>query len=258
MGDEEDQELAESSEYDWLTVDTALDVVIGLSVALGPQFGELWKVFEKPVMKCASSQEAVERSTAVGVIAECTAAMGSAVTPFTTQLLKLLLHRLKDEDAETRSNAAYATGLLVQHSEAANVYLPAYNEILGKLEPLLQTSRARTLDNASGCVSRMIMKHADKVPVSEVLPVMVGLLPLKEDFEENKPIYECIVGLYQQGNATVQGLTEKLIPVFDAVLGEPKEQLEDETRAKVVEVVKYIASQNAAAVQGHANLAAVL
>jgi hypothetical protein len=259
LGDDEEQEdVEETSEYDWLVVDTALDVVIGLAQALGPQFGEMWKIFEKPVMKSASSNEAVERSTAVGVIAECTASMGDAVTPYTTTILKLLLHRLTDEDPETRSNAAYATGLLVANSSNSAAYLPSYNDILAKLEPLLHTERARTLDNASGCVSRMIMAHPDKVPIDQVLPVLVDLLPLKEDYEENTPIYECIVGLYQAGNATVQELTPKLIPVFAHVLGEPKEQLEDETRAKLIEAVRYLAKQQPALLQGQDALGAFL
>ncbi len=37
--------------HDWLVIDTALDVVVGLAVALGPAFAELWKIFEKPVME---------------------------------------------------------------------------------------------------------------------------------------------------------------------------------------------------------------
>lgn len=197
IGEEEHEELEEeeSSEYDWLVIDTALDVVIGLSAALGEQFTEVWKVFQKPVMKYASSQTNYERSTAIGVIAECTAHMGKGVTPYTQTLLKLLLHRLSDEDDETKSNAAYAVGLLVYHSTDSATYLPAYNQILTKLEPLLHTKRARNLDNASGCVCRMIMAHQDKVPVDDIMPVLVDLLPLKEDYEENKPIFECITGL---------------------------------------------------------------
>jgi len=48
--DHEDLEDEESSEYDWLVIDTALDVAIGLATALGSQFSELWKIFQKPVM----------------------------------------------------------------------------------------------------------------------------------------------------------------------------------------------------------------
>ncbi len=118
MGDDDDHEGLEDeeqAEYDWLVIDTALDVIIGMSAALGEQFSELLKIFLKPVMKFASSQTAYERSTAVGVIAECTSHMKSGVTPFTSQLLKLLLHRMSDEDPEAKSNAAYAVGLLVLH-----------------------------------------------------------------------------------------------------------------------------------------------
>ncbi len=55
-------------------------------------------------------------------------------------------------------------------------------------------------DNAAGCVSRMILKHKDAVPVAEVLPVLVGLLPLKKDYEENEPIYQCIGMLCKSPN----------------------------------------------------------
>jgi hypothetical protein len=255
MGDDDDhEENEESSEYDWLVIDTALDVVIGMSAALGEQFAEVWKIFMKPVMKFASSQTSYERSTAVGVIAECTSNMKSGVTPFTSQLLKLLLHRMSDEDAETKSNAAYAMGLLLFHSTDSTTYLSSYNTVLTKLEPLLQTRHARTLDNACGCVSRMIMAHQDKVPVDDIMPVLVGLLPLKEDYEENTPIFECISGLYQNQNSAILGLTQQLVPVFAAVLGEPTEQLEDPVRAKVIEVVKFIAGKEPALIQGNESL----
>lgn len=254
IGDDEDREALddeESSEYDWLVIDTALDVIIGLSAALGSQFSEPWKIFQKPVMKYASAQTNFERSTAIGVIAECTSNMGAGVTEFTEPLLKLLLHRLTDEDNETKSNAAYAIGLLIFHSTDSATYLPAYKQILTKLEPLLHTQIARTLDNASGCVCRMIMAHQDQVPVADILPVLVDLLPLKEDYEENKPIYECITGLYEHQNATIMSLTPKLLPVFAAVLDEPTEQLDPETRNRIVAVVKFIHGKDASLIQGN-------
>ena len=85
MGDDEDLEtLQETSEYDWLVIDTAMDVITSMAVALGPTFGELWKTFEKTILKYAGSTEHVERSTSVGVIAEAIGGMGEAITPFTT------------------------------------------------------------------------------------------------------------------------------------------------------------------------------
>jgi hypothetical protein len=195
LGDEEDQDIiGESSEYDWLVIDTALDVVVGLATALGTQFAEIWKMFEKSVIKMASSPDAGERSTATGAIGECIAAgMKEGVTPYTEKLLKVLLHRLSDEDPDTKSNAAYGMGLLITYSTNSAAYLPSYNQILSKLEPLL--SIEESTDNAAGCVSRMITAHPERVPISEVIPALVNLLPLKKDYLENTPIYECIVGL---------------------------------------------------------------
>ena len=175
-------------------------MIIGLSAALGSQFAEPLKVLQKPILKFASSQTAYERSTVMGVIAECAQNMGAAVTPYTDSLLKVLMHRLSDEDPETKSNAAFGTGMLIYHSTDSAAYLPSYNSILSKLENLLHTTGARIQDNASGCVCRMIMAHEDRVPLNDILSVLVDLLPLKEDFEENGPVYRCIYQLCKSPN----------------------------------------------------------
>ena len=196
FGDEEDlSSLDGTSEFDWVTIDTALDVVIGIANALGETFGQLWKIFEKPIMAFASGSEGYERSTAVGTIAECIKAMGASVTPFTSQLLKLLLHRMSDEDSEAKSNAAYGIGLLQEGSKNDKEILKSFPTILSKLEPLLQTDEARAKDNAAGCVSRMIMRHPSNIPVEQVLPALLDILPLKNDYDENVPVYDMIVKL---------------------------------------------------------------
>ncbi|KAF2745354.1 ARM repeat-containing protein [Sporormia fimetaria CBS 119925] len=242
LGDDlEDEVLEESSEYDWLVVETAMEVVTCLAVALGPSFGELWKMFEKPIVKYASSQESAERTAAVGNIAECVCYMGESCTPFTTGLLKLFLHRLSDEDFETKSNAVYGVGLLCEKTTDVSEILKNLPSIFSKLEPLLDArDQARLLDNTAGCVSRLISRFPEKIPVGEVLPRLVDLLPLREDYEENKPIYSMLVKLYQAQEPTVQQLTPRLMPVFEKVLSPPEEQLEEETRAQLVELVKYL------------------
>jgi len=189
-------ELGESSEYDWVLIESALDCVLGLAAALGPAFGDAWKIVGQSITKYASSTESIERSHAVGIIADSVRYMGKGCTQHTSALMKLLLHRLSDEDAETKSNAAYATGLLCQNSEANDEIVKNYPAILTKLEPLLHTSGHRILDNACGCVARMIMAHENAVgPLEQILGALTGLLPLKEDFEENEPIYMMFVQL---------------------------------------------------------------
>ncbi|KND88685.1 putative importin subunit beta-4 [Tolypocladium ophioglossoides CBS 100239] len=232
LGDEEEeQEVDEgSSEFDWLVIDTALDVVVGLSAALGPAFGELWKIFEKPVLRLASSTEDLHRSAAVGIIAEISKYTAEGISPYTESLGQALARRLSDPDPLTKSNAAYAMGLLILHSTETSKTVPLYPQLWEKLEPLLSMNEMRMTDNVSGCLCRMIMKHPDGGFVSEVLPAVVNALPLTEDYEENEPIYQCIYKLYEQGNETVQQLTPQLVGIFEKVLGPPEEQLEQDTR----------------------------
>lgn len=200
LGDEDaeldESLLQESSEYDWHVIDTALDVLVGLSTALGQNFDELWKMFEKPVLKYVSSQESVERSTAVGTLAQCVRNMESACTPYTSNLMKVILHRIGDEDPDVKANAVYAAGVLCEMSGDDKQIIGNYDTILTKLEPLLDAGQApRVLDNAAGCVCRMISKYPAHVPLQMVLPALVNILPTREDFEENKPIFQCIVSL---------------------------------------------------------------
>lgn len=173
-----------------------MEVLTCLAAALGPTFGSIWQIFDKPVVKYASSQERTERCAAVGTIAECVGNMASGITPFTSRLMTVLLKRLGDEDLETRSNAAYGTGLLCLKSDDEKVILSNYSAILAKLEPLLHEKQgARLLDNSAGCVARMIRRHPDAVPLAEVLPRLVDLLPLREDYEENTAVFDMVVAL---------------------------------------------------------------
>ncbi|KAL7918573.1 armadillo-type protein [Trichoderma austrokoningii] len=241
LGDEDEEQEVEdsgSSEYDWLAIDTALDVVVGLAAALGPSFGELWKIFEKPIYKMASSTEDLQRSTAVGTIAELVKYTGEAITPYTESIGQALIRRLSDPDALTKSNSAYAIGLLIFNSTDTAKTVPIYPQLWEKFEPMLAMRDMHITDNVAGALSRMILKHADAGFVAQALPAIVAALPLQEEYEENEPIYQAIHTLYDQSNETVQQLTPQLIGVFEKVLSPPQEQLEPETRQIISQTVK--------------------
>lgn len=232
----------EITEFDWLVVDGAMDVISGLAVALGPDFTQLWKKFDKHILKYASGGEALERATAVGVLAEVITAMGSSVTPYTAQLGQILLRRLTDEDPQTKSNAAYAIGRLVEKSHDSATVAKAFPPILSKVHNLFSIKEGRCQDNAAGCISRLILKHREAVPTDEILPELIesGILPLKEDYEENEPVWKMIVQMYKWEDQTIIDLTPKLIPAIKAVLGEPEEQLNDETREQVQQLAVFL------------------
>jgi hypothetical protein len=86
----------------------------------------------------------------------------------------------------------------------------------------------------------MILKHRESVPIKEVLPVLVSILPLKNDYEENDPLYRMICQMYKWEDATIRELTPQFLPVFQSVLCGDADQLEDERRAELVELVKWL------------------
>ena len=223
-----------------------MDVISGLAAALGPSFKELWQTFEKQVLRYASSGESLERASACGVLAEIITGMEGAITPYTSKIMQILLKRLGDEDAQTKSNAAYAVGRLVEMSNDTATVTKAYPAIMQKLEGLLRIKECRCMDNAAGCVARLILKHREKAFVPDVLPALVNsaVLPLKEDYQENGPVWKMIVALYQDQDETVMGLTSKLAPMMMSVLGEPEDQLTDETRSEVQGLVDHLKSMH--------------
>jgi hypothetical protein len=64
-------------------------------------------------------------------------------------------------------------------------------------------SLVNTTDNAAGAVARLILAHPDAMPLDQVLPVLTGALPLKADFAENEPVFDCLFQLFRSNNAFV-------------------------------------------------------
>lgn len=248
----------ENSEDEWFTIETALEGVAGLARVLGSQFAELWIIFEKSILAYASATSPAERAATVGALADIIRGMRDGSSQFTSSFLKILLHRLSDEDAQVKSNAAYAIGILVENSQKEQEIKKVLPTILSKLEPLLHTTEARQLDNAAGCVARMVTRYPAELPLGEILPALVDLLPLKEDYEENIAVWPMIVRLYREGNDTIQELTPKIVPALEEVLGEPEDQLNDKTRSEVHQLVQYLHSKQPSIIQQHPALAKVL
>lgn len=209
-GDEDDVDeaaAAEGSELDWVVIDTALDVVSGMAVALGPDFLRVWPEFEKPVLRFASGSENIERATAVGVLAEVVTGLDDACTPLVEPtLLPMLTRRLGDPDPQTKSNAAYAIGRVVEKAgpDADAAIASIYPPVLEKLDACLDMHVARLPDNSAGCLARMISKHRELVPLPDAVPALLRVLPLRADYQENEPVYRCICQLCKCPLPTLQ------------------------------------------------------
>lgn len=87
-------------------------------------------------------------------------------------ILTLLFTALSDSDPQVQSNGAFATGMLVENSEVD--LSSQYMNLLNALRPLFDVpegapaARFNARDNATGAVSRMILKNTAAVPLDQV------------------------------------------------------------------------------------------
>ncbi|KAF9432023.1 hypothetical protein BGZ76_011403, partial [Entomortierella beljakovae] len=232
----------EQAEFDGLLISSASDLVGALAIVSGENFVEFAKVFIPHIAKYyKKSKPTSERSMAIGCLGEISAGMSGGVTEFTEVIFPIVLKALGDEEAEVRSNAAYAVGALC---ESTNLDVSSqYPNILTALYPLFQNQNLdNATDNACGAVARMIMKHPNAVPLDQVLPVFLQALPLKRDYEENEPVYNLLFSLIRSQNAWIFSNIAQILAVFTEVL--PKEdELKTHTRTEMIEIVKALNQQ---------------
>ena len=185
--------------------------------------------------------------------------MKGAITPHTEPLLELFYRGLSDPDAEVQCNAAFASGLLVEHSEFD--LSPQYPHLLQALRPLCDVpadapaAQLNTRDNAAGAVSRMIVKNTAAVPVNQVLPILFNALPLKNDFLENRPVFRCIFHLFHTNAPILHPYLDGLLQIFAYVLDpSAPDQVGDEVRKELIGLINLLNREEPAKVQAVAGL----
>ncbi|CAG8495342.1 1499_t:CDS:10, partial [Scutellospora calospora] len=231
--DEDDE-----AEYDALLINNTSDLVAAMALVLGYDFVPYFKEYINYIAKYYKKTKPIsERSMAIGCLGETTIGLKDGISEFTEQLLPLYLKALADEDEEVRSNAAFAIGLLCQYTRLD--ISSRYGDILSALHPLFTGQSAMNVtDNACGAVCRMIMACPQAVPMDQVLEAVLRTLPLKHDFEENEPVFKCICTLFRANNSFVFNHVPELLNIFAKVISPPEEQLTDQTRQEIMEIIQ--------------------
>ncbi|CAG8743597.1 15757_t:CDS:10, partial [Rhizophagus irregularis] len=205
----------------------ASDFVAALALVLGPDFASYFKVYLPHITKYYKRSKPVsDRSMAIGCLGDSTIGLKSA---------------LGDEEEEVRSNSAFAIGVLCQYTTID--ISSKYNEILTRIYPLFTGKYVLNVtDNACGAVCRMIIKCSQVIPIDQVLEVIIRTLPLK-DYEENEPVFQCIFYLFRANNSYVLSHIPEFLNIFAQVLSPPEDQLKDQTRQELIDLIKALNQQ---------------
>jgi hypothetical protein len=193
----------------------------------------------------------MDRTSSIGALAEVLQGMKSTVTPFTAEVLQVIGRALTDPDAGVVSNACFAVGVVIEHSEVdlSGQYpaLLAQLRDLFAVSPNADSSKLSARDNAAGAVACMIIRNSAAVPLDQVLPVLLGVMPLQSDPLENKTVFRAFLTLFHTNPAPLMAYIDQVLGLIARVLDPGAEDvIGDEVRAGLVEVVKRLYLQDPA------------
>ena len=174
----------------------------------------------------------------------------------------MFIKSLHDDDAEVRSNSAFALGVLVENTDTD--MSSQYLSILQALQPFFQVPAAAIRaelhgrDNAAGAVARLILKNMAALPLDRVLPVLFSALPLQADRLEYQPILRAIFHLFQSNPDYAMNYVDTLLPIFAHLLNPTSDvEIGEENKAHVINLLQAVEAKAPGKVSG-AGLSAFL
>ncbi|KAF5444081.1 hypothetical protein F2P56_036585 [Juglans regia] len=231
----------DDTQHDEELMDAISDLLPAFAKSMGSHFAPIFAKLYDPLMKFArASRPSQDRTMVVACLAEVAQDMGSPIAGYVDRVMPLVLKELTSSEATNRRNAAFCVGELCKNGgESALKY---YGDTLRGLYPLFGESEPDNAvrDNAAGAVARMIMVHPESVPLNQVLPVFLKVLPLKEDHEESITVYSCVSTLVLSSNPQILSLVPELVNLFAQVVVSPEET--SEAKAEVGRAFSHLIS----------------
>ncbi|XP_058215824.1 uncharacterized protein LOC131326928 [Rhododendron vialii] len=217
----------DDTEHDEVLMDAVSDLLPAFAKSMGSQFAPIFENMFGPLMKFAkASRPPPDRTMVVACLAEVAQHMGAPIAGYIDAVMPLVLKELLSSVATNRRNAAFCVGELCKNG--GDSVLKYYGDVLRSLYPLFGDSEPddAVRDNAAGAVARMIMVHPESIPLNQVIPVFLKVLPLKEDREESAAVYSCVCNLVLSSNPLILSLVPELVNIFAQVAVSPDETSE--------------------------------
>lgn len=242
--DEEDiEETVDTSEQAKLLLDIVCECVDDFSKVYGQAFTPFFARLLPDLLKFTKADGSVkERIMAIGTLAGIADGLKEHFNPYVKLVYPIALQGLDEKDQNIVRNSAFCTGVLILNNPEESMQFVGHT--LQSLHKLFVGTKydGAVVDNACGAVCRMLMSRiADKIPLQNVLPILIGALPLKEDFEENQTVYNCLFTLIQSGNSIVTPHIPAIVNIFASVLGSP--DLDSTLQAQMITILQQMRTQ---------------
>ncbi|GJY22951.1 importin-4 [Tanacetum coccineum] len=188
--------------HDELLMEAVTDLLPVFAKAMGSNFEPFFATLFDPLMEFMKGSSSPQDWTmVVACLAEVAHNMGAPISGYIDPVMPFVLKELASPLATNRRNAAFCLGELCKNG--GDCSLKYFSDALYCLYPLLEESEPdyAVTDNAAGALARMIMANKNSVSLSQVLPILLSVLPLKEDHDESAPVYNCICNLVLSSNS---------------------------------------------------------
>jgi len=235
--DDEDEDGAEGevTDFDHVLIENVGDLIGAYAALLGDAFLPFFDGFIEALKNYLNaSRPANDRLMAVGCVAECVKHFDSreANLRYFETMKDTLKLALADGNYSLRRNAAYCVGVFCENTGGGAA--GAYPELLQALSPLFQevpNTDGAAADNAAAAVCRMVSSAPGAVPLEQVLPAVLGALPLKADMSENRTVYKCLAGLLSERRPPALAALAQILGVYAHGLASAK--VDEETKGEL-------------------------
>jgi hypothetical protein len=234
---QEDDEYEDDDDHDsYMT--SVCDLVGAFARVMGSHLVQYLPTFLPAVLFYAKqSRPSSDRAMAIGCLGEIAQGLEGGIKDYwASTFYPTVLSGLADEDSNVKRNAAFCSGVCceVLGDSVASDYLPLLQALspLFHVDPNQGDSAAACVDNAAAAVCRMISACPNNVPIPQVLPVVLKVLPLKNDVTENDTVYKCLLGLLQMNHPDVISQKHELSRVFAEAAADGSD-VDDEIKEKL-------------------------
>ncbi len=246
-------ELEEDADHDIVLIDAVADCVDDVAKVLGPLFVPHFPTFLAEIQKYSrKSRSEEDRIMSIGTLAEVCNAVQSAVVPYVNKVLEIAVNGLQDESEHIQRNSVYCFGVIAFY--AKEQVAPYIQQILPFFQPIfvnMNDTMEALVDNAVSALARIILAQ-HKVPLDQLIAAMVAALPLREDFQEYEIVFQCLIQLILQNEASVMKFVPKIIGLMGDLLDTDKLEAKTQNMVKkfLFEMRNAHGSQLQAIIQG--------
>jgi len=219
--DDENQDWEDDEASDLRLIDMACECLIEISTVLGTKFKDLFESRLKTILKLAKKTVIASiRSYVIGSIAECIKVIGGDFSNSFELLYNHGIRALADESSKVQRVGCYLLGVLISRCVIAKQ--DNYNQIFQSIHPVIADPEQDryTLDNACGCIARLISTNVNFVP-DQVIPVFISKLPIQSDFEEVDAVVDAILVLFTSKFSVVAPFIKPILSAFAHALSQP-------------------------------------